>query len=215
LIRRLKLSFTAGPLISMIGPRNSARSSPVPRILIAAAAAFLAGSALASPAAAQGEGEKVNQLIVYGDDPCPPSSGDEITVCARKDEAERYRIPEPLRETQSPSNDAWSNRVIAYETVGQSGTMSCSPVGPGGSTGCLAKLVNQAYAARGTDAQSRFSDLIAAEREKRLSTIDAEAAETQKRVEEAERQYEERQRAQREADGDDAAPASPPSGEGN
>ena len=32
-------------------------------------------------------GEKVNQLIIYGDDPCPPSQGGEITVCARKPES--------------------------------------------------------------------------------------------------------------------------------
>jgi len=39
--------------------------------------------------------EKVNQLIVFGNDPCPASSGNEITVCARKGEEERFRIPEP------------------------------------------------------------------------------------------------------------------------
>lgn len=181
----------------------------MPRISIVAAAMFVAGFTAASPAAAQSENEKINQLIIYGDDPCPASSGAEITVCARKDESERYRIPEPLRDSQSPANDAWNNRVVAYETVGQGGTLSCSPVGPGGSTGCLAKLVNRAYAEKGSDAQSRFSDLIAAEREKRLSTIDAEAAETQSRVEEAERAYEERQRAQ-----ESAAPA-PAAGSAN
>ena len=62
-------------------------------------AAFLALSPLAlfaapAPALAQADGEKVNQLIVYGDDPCPQSSADQITVCARKGESERYRIPE-------------------------------------------------------------------------------------------------------------------------
>jgi len=182
---------------------------------MATAAALLAGLALASPAAAQSEGERVNQLIVYGDDPCPQSNDpNEITVCARKDEGERFRIPEPLRDTQSPQNDAWNNRVLAYETVGKQGVLSCSPVGPGGSTGCLNKLINRAYAEKGIDTQLKFGDLIAAEREKRLSTIDTEAAETQKRVEQAEREYEARQRAQqkaqeaaREAAGSSAAPA--------
>ena len=88
---------------------------------------------LAVPAAAQDTGEKVKQLIIYGDDPCPQSSEAEITVCARKEESDRYRIPEPLRETQSPANRAWADKVIAYETIGATGTMSCSPVGPGGS----------------------------------------------------------------------------------
>lgn len=176
----------------------------MPRTITAAAASLLAALALASPAAAQEEGERVNQLIIYGDDPCPQSANaNEITVCARKDEGERYRIPEPLRGAQSPQNDAWNNKVLAYETVGKQGVLSCSPVGPGGSTGCLNNLINKAYAEKGIDAQNRFSDLIAAEREKRLSTIDAEAAETQARVEQAERDYEARKRAEEEA----AAPA--------
>lgn len=151
------------------------------------------------PASAQDVGEKVNQVIVFGDDPCPPSSDGEITVCARKDESERYRIPEPLRETPSARNDAWSNRVIAYETVGAKGTMSCSPVGPGGSTGCTQKLIDAAFAERESSSEVRFSQLIQEEREKRLATIDAEAEETQKRVEEIEKQYEARERAAQEA----------------
>lgn len=183
----------------------------MPRIPLAAAAVLLAGSVVASPAAAQGEGERINQLIIYGDDPCPQSTTAEITVCARKDESERFRIPEPLRDSESPQNDAWNNRVLAYETVGKSGTLSCSPVGPGGSTGCLAQLINKAYAEKGVDTQLRFSELIAAEREKRLATIDAEAAETQARVEEAEREYEARQRAQQEAENAAGnAPTQPP-----
>jgi hypothetical protein len=163
---------------------------------MAATVTVLAGLAVPLPAAAQGDGERINQLIVYGDDPCPHSTEAELTVCARKDEGERYRIPEPLRDLQSPQNEAWNNRVIAYETVGKAGVMSCSPVGPGGSTGCLNQLIHKAYAEKGMDTQLKFSDLIAAEREKRLSTIDADAAATQARVEQAEREYEARQRAE-------------------
>lgn len=166
-----------------------------------AAVVLLAGLAFASPAAAQSDGEKVNQLIVYGDDPCPQSAkADEITVCARKEEGERYRIPEPLRGALSPQNDAWNNKVLAYETVGREGTLSCSPVGPGGSTGCLNRLIDRAYAEKGSDSSVKFAELIAAERERRLSTIDAEAAETQARVEQAEKEYEARQRARQDAD---------------
>ena len=119
-------------------------------------------------------------------------------------ESERYRIPETLRGIDSPRNDAWNNKVLAYETVGKQGTLSCSPVGPGGSTGCLGQLIQKAYAEKGMDGQLKFSELIAAERAKRLSTIDSEAAETQARVEEAEKDYEARQRAQQET------PAPPP-----
>jgi hypothetical protein len=159
------------------------------------------------PVAAQDTGDKVNMVIVYGKDECPQPKGDEITVCARKDESERYRIPEELRSSDSPRNDAWNNKVLAYEMVGRTGTLSCSPVGPGGFTGCAQQLINRAYAEKGQAPSVRFSELIAAERARRLSTIDAEAAAAQARVEEAERQYEARQRTQ---SGEDAPQISPP-----
>ncbi|WP_395329810.1 hypothetical protein WBP06_16155 [Novosphingobium sp. BL-8H] len=168
----------------------------------------LAGGAL--PAAAQdngaqngaqaqpadSSGEKVNQLIIYGDDPCPKSGDNEITVCARKAESERYRIPEPLRGIDSPTSQAWTNKVQAYETVGAFGNMSCSPIGPGGASGCTQKLIDRAYSERANGSEVRFGELIAAEREKRLSTIDADAAAQQKRVEQAEQAYFEQQKRQ-------------------
>lgn len=167
-------------------------------MLAVASVAFLAG---ASPALAQGDStddEKVNQLIVYGDDPCPPSVGDEITVCARMDESERYRIPEILRDVQSPQNEAWNQRVLAYETTGAFGTMSCSPSGYGGWTGCTQQLIEAAYQERAGSSDVRFSELIQAERERRLATIDAAAAAEQERVEQIEREYEARLAAERE-----------------
>lgn len=164
---------------------------------IFAAAITGIGLLLAQPAAAQDAGgEKINQLIIYGDDKCPESVEGEITVCARKQEEERYRIPAILRETTSPANEAWNNKVLAYETVGRSGTLSCSPVGPGGSTGCSNQLIDAAYAEKRSSSDVKFSQLIEAERAKRLATIDGEAAATQSRVEEAEKEYEARQRAQ-------------------
>ena len=183
----------------------------MPRLTFAATALIPAALLFGAPAMAQGEGEKVNQLIVYGDDPCPPSTDNEITVCARKDEGERYRIPEPLRESNiSVQNDAWNNRVIAYETVGATGTLSCSPVGGGGFTGCMGKFIDTAYAEKEADPNVRFSELIAAERARRLSTIDTEAAATQSRVEQMEREYDARQRAQEDPQG--SPPAAPPAG---
>jgi hypothetical protein len=180
---------------------------PVPRLSIVLAASLCAAASFAAPAHAQDPGEKVNQLIVYGQDPCPQSKDDEITVCARKAESERYRIPEPLRESTSPENRAWTDKVVAYETVGSFGTMSCSPTGPGGSTGCLGKLINTAYAEKKSDPSIHFSELIAAERAKRLSTIDQEAAETQARVEQAEKEYDAKQRASQDPENPKPAPA--------
>ena len=185
----------------------------MPRKLLAATALILAGAAWQPvPALAQDSGERVNQLIVYGDDPCPVSADDQITVCARKEEAERFRIPEPLRGAQSPQNEAWNNRVLAYETVVKSGALSCTPTGGGGWTGCLDQMIKTAYAEKAGDANVRFSELIAAERERRLSTIDAEASAAQARVEEAERAYEARERARQEAEA--AAKGALPPGDG-
>ena len=90
----------------------------------------------AFPAAAQDDaGDKVNMVIVYGDDACPTPAEGEITVCARKEEDERFRIPENLRYSDDPQNTAWTERVERYEMVGAFGTMSCDPAGAGGWTG--------------------------------------------------------------------------------
>lgn len=174
-------------------------------------AAALGALVLAVPAPALAQdaaGDKVNQLIVYGDDPCPASNDGSITVCARKDEAERYRIPQVLREAPAAvSNEAWTQRVMAYETVGASGTKSCSPVGPGGATGCMEQLIGRAYAEKAQGEDVQMGKLIEAERQKRLSTIDAAAADEQARVEVLEKEYEAKR--QREAAGE-AAPAPKP-----
>jgi hypothetical protein len=79
--------------------------------------------------------------------------------------------------------------------------MSCSPVGAGGMTGCVGKMIDTAYAERKQDPNIRFSQLIADERAKRLSTIDTEAAETQARVEQLEREFAAKQRAQQDPEG--------------
>ena len=152
---------------------------------------------LPAPVAAQSEaGDRVNTVIVYGDDQCPPSTGEEIVVCARLDEGERFRIPERLRQSSDPANEPWASRVRAYETVGNFGALSCSPVGSGGELGCTAKMIEAAYRERATGSDVRAGELIAAAREERLETLDAEAAATQARVEELERQYLERARAE-------------------
>jgi len=189
--------------------RNFARNL-APLLALAAAPGALA--LMSAPAAAQEDGgDRVNTLIVYGDDECPKSEGNEIVVCARMDESERYRIPERLRQSDDPANNAWSNRVQAFEAVGDFGPLSCSPVGAGGELGCTAEMIEAAFAERAQSSNVRFSQLIAQEREERLSTIDAEAAETQARVEELERQYDERIRRAQEGEEDESMdPSSPP-----
>ncbi|MDP1908781.1 MAG: hypothetical protein Q8K85_10810 [Hyphomicrobium sp.] len=123
-------------------------------LTLAGAAIGLAGVvAPAAPALAQNS--KVSEIIVYGTDPCPRSTDDEIVVCARKPETERYRIPERLRQGGSlQSRQSWAARARTFETVGATGTNSCSPVGPGGFTGCLNQLTRQAFQERGEQVRS-------------------------------------------------------------
>ena len=151
------------------------------------------------PAVAQEEaGEKVNMIIVYGDEACPATKGDEIVVCARKPEAERFRIPAPFRggDPNSTINTAWSERARSFETVGQTGINSCSPVGINGASGCMAKLIHDAYAERKQPSDVHFGKAIEAERAKRAATIDASTAAEQARVEQIEKQYDERKAAE-------------------
>ena len=112
---------------------------------LAATVALLGGFAvLPAPALAQGD-DRVSEIIVYGNDPCPRSTDDAIVVCARKPETERYRIPEKLRSSGSrQSRQAWANRARQLETVGATGINSCSPVGPAGFTGCMMQVIKQA-----------------------------------------------------------------------
>jgi hypothetical protein len=117
------------------------------RLMIALSGTAALGAAMAAlpaPAAAQSD-NAVSEIIVFGNDPCPRSTDDQVVVCARKPEAERYRIPEKLRPSGSrQQKEAWANRARALETVGSTGTNTCSPVGPGGFTGCLTKVIREA-----------------------------------------------------------------------
>ena len=139
-------------------------------------------AAIAAPAAAQDQVSavgpddvRVNQLIVYGDDPCPASTDEEIIVCARKPESERYRIPENLRGLDDPRSESWANKATELQYVGRSGIGSCTPVGPGGMIGCFQDIVRAARAERETRDEVNWNRLIEQARQERLSRIDAEA----------------------------------------
>lgn len=110
---------------------------------LAALAAASAAALLPAPAVAQQE--KVRRLVVYGSDPCPRArSGDEIVVCARRPETERYRIPKELRDSTTeddPESTSWAARAESLEYAGRSGIQSCSTVGPGGVSGCWNEMV--------------------------------------------------------------------------
>ena len=117
-------------------------------VALGASSILAAGLALPAPTLAQSRGD-VSEIIVYGSDPCPRSTDDNIVVCARKPEAERYRIPEKLRSGGSfQSKQSWANRATQFETYGRTGINACSPVGPGGFTGCSDKLIKEAFKER-------------------------------------------------------------------
>lgn len=186
------------------------------KLFFATTALVLSVPAVAQDAPTNQPGdEKINQLIIYGDDECPQSTGDEIVVCARMDESARYRIPSSLRgDPNDPRNQATSERIKAYEYVGASGTMSCSPSGAGGFTGCGLREIDRAYAEKAQDPGLVFGRLIAAEREKRMAGIDAEAAAVEERIKEFEQGRAEREaRLQAELDAKEAAAAGSPDAE--
>lgn len=155
-------------------------------IALGAAAPALAQQPVESP------DDSYNMVIVYGDDVCPQSTSEQIVVCARKAEQERYRIPERLRFSDSPEGQAWAQRVERLEMVGKFGTMSCTPVGAGGFTGCTQEMIANAYADKAQGSEVRFSALVNQARAERLEGVDEEAREEQERVEMIEREYMER-----------------------
>ena len=142
------------------------------------------------PGAAEAAGElRVNQVIVYGDDPCAPS-GDPNTldICVRYSEDDRFRVPPNLRNNPNdPASQSWANRAIELSYVGRTGTESCSTVGGGGFTGCFNQIVQQAHAERTGSDDVNWARLIEEARQRRLSEIDARA-----RTEEEEAQAQER-----------------------
>ena len=88
--------------------------------------------------------KRTRTVVVYGNDPCPTASNpDEIVVCARRPEEERFRIPPATRQPQPGDRATRSvseerNALIDF-TPGGTGT--CTPVGPGGETGCTMKAI--------------------------------------------------------------------------
>ena len=123
---------------------------------ILAAVGLAAGfAAISAPAPAQSGGGKIMEVLVFGNDPCPRSTEDEVVVCRRLDERERYRIPERFR-TGGPRQpgQAWVNKTRSLEVAGRTGIMSCSAVGPGGHTGCLEQAIEQARAEAREEAEA-------------------------------------------------------------
>ena len=104
----------------------------LPLLLLAAA-----GGAASPP-------ERISTLVVYGNDPCPRSSNEEIVVCARQPENERYRIPKKLRQKayNEARDGSWAGTAKVLEYVSRQGLPdSCSPNGSYGQSGCFRQFL--------------------------------------------------------------------------
>jgi hypothetical protein len=109
---------------------------------------FAACATLASaPALAQDGNYRSRTVLVFGDDPCPKSENpDEIIVCARRPEEERFRIPKDLRDAERAATISRADNVgaqraeLASGRPSATGIGSCSAVGAGGIIGCTQGL---------------------------------------------------------------------------
>ena len=113
--------------------------------------ATLGLAALGAPAAAAPPEVRRIAVTVYGEERCPTTTGDEIVVCAREPESERFRIPRKLRERAKARSapTAWGARVAATEQATRfTRPAGCSPVGSFGQSGCAAAAIRQWYAER-------------------------------------------------------------------
>ncbi|HLZ78779.1 MAG TPA: hypothetical protein VKQ09_05515 [Sphingomonas sp.] len=132
--------FAIGLLLAAMALPLAARAEPP-----AANAA-----ATANPIATADASEtKTINIVVYGNDACPTGKGDEIVVCAREPESERYRIPKRFRgkKVQAAPGNSWNNKVRSTEDASRMAAGlpdTCSAVGSGGQTGCFQHFQTQA-----------------------------------------------------------------------
>jgi hypothetical protein len=109
------------------------------RALLAIAIIMAPTAVLATPV--------TRSATVYGGDPCPVAKGDEIVVCARLPESERYRIPKRLRGAGRPlvgESQAWGTKARTLDAVGRAVLPgSCSVNGSYGQSGCTQAAMAQ------------------------------------------------------------------------
>ncbi|WP_116090653.1 hypothetical protein [Sphingomonas crusticola] len=109
----------------------------------------LLGAPLAArpaPAPASEPPTRIATLVIFGNDPCPRSTEDEVVVCARQPEGDRYRIPKQFRGRQynAARDGSWAGTARVLEYISREGLPdSCSPIGSNGQTGCFRKFLEQ------------------------------------------------------------------------
>lgn len=103
------------------------------------------------PSAAWAEApERVQTLVIYGNDPCPKAMDGAIIVCARKPESERYRIPKTLRDRKKvEGSQGWASRVETMEAANRKLLPnSCSVIGSNGQSGCTQAMLRRWFEER-------------------------------------------------------------------
>jgi hypothetical protein len=108
-------------------------------MIIVAGISAVVGGVAAVPTAALAQAGQTT-ITIYGNDPCPREN-----ICVRAPESQRYRLP----QSQNPQGtrqqrQSWAQKSKQIMTVGNTGAGTCSPVGPGGYTGCMVQEINQA-----------------------------------------------------------------------
>ena len=122
-------------------------------LLLLFAATPVTAQTMLKPAPADTSLPRQKLVTVFGTDPCPKSTDpDEIIVCSRRPDDERYRIPPTVRsDTKAPGPFEGPNRsaLLGDPSGGAGGGIgSCSAVGPGGGTGCNQAMQDQYRSAR-------------------------------------------------------------------
>ncbi len=106
--------------------------------------------------------QRIRNVTLVGQEPCPKATGNEVVVCDRLSVDEQYRVPKELRESKADAaTQSWVNRVATIDEVGRvAGGLpnTCSPIGTGGQTGCVTKLLRD-YTAEKVDAKRRASSV--------------------------------------------------------
>jgi hypothetical protein len=111
-------------------------------LLASAGPAFAQGAAPANKPTAY-ETYRSRTVTVYGNDACPkPLDPEEIVVCARRPEEERYRFKQLDDDFGARVEEGGTDRTLgAMDASNAGGPGSCSTVGPNGSAGCSLKFV--------------------------------------------------------------------------
>jgi len=118
-------------------------------VLATASGSPVMAQSMLKPAPADTSLPRQKIVEVFGTDPCPKSTDpDEIIVCSRRPDEDRYRIPPSVRsDVQALAPNVANRRYLLGDSAG-GGIGSCSAVGPGGGTGCNQALQDQYRAAR-------------------------------------------------------------------